>query len=107
MNEIDKRNSKILYESFGLCGCSEEVKVRDILIKVLTWANDDMMKRLDYDKLFISTGVFYILIGILTNLNFIEHGCSCRDSWITLKGRQFLVWLKHLSNDFQNDWDNC
>lgn len=76
----------ILDENFGWCGCSEEEKMLDEIRKVLDWASlEDKDKR--YQEGF--PAVYYIVAGILNNLEFIEHGTAIRYPWLTDEGKEF------------------
>jgi len=100
---MKKEYIKILYNDLGLCNCTEDKFFIATLIKYLTWAKADIKTRVSFDKFILDQGSFYIIIGILTDLNFIEHGCSIRYSWITQEGKEFLIWLKQLPDNFQDN----
>ena len=88
----------ILDDHFGNCGCSETKLLVNDLILLLENQAEEIETRVKYDKLFTSKTLFYVLAGILSDLNFIEHGTSIRCSWITKKGKEFLAQLKSYKN---------
>ena len=83
-----------LYEGFSLCGCEDLSSVIETIIKTLSWAQEPTDKRLKYTSLFKNYGVFYIIAGILDNLDLIEHGIAIRFPWITERGKALLSLLE-------------
>ena len=80
---------------FGMCGCSEFEPMQRLIIKLLEWHGADMGNRPKWDTLFNgNTGVFYIIAGIMTEADLIEHGGSIRCGWLTDKGKLLLANLK-------------
>ena len=102
MNDLPKEynplNLKaVLQSKFPYCGCFEEDEVIKSIIKLLKWCQEDIKSRISYDKLYEEVGVFYILAGLLTDIDFIEHGTSVRYPWLTEEGKKFLKALSEYS----------
>lgn len=88
-----------LYKHFGACGCSELNEIVNVLKYLLEWSAIDIDSRSAYNKLNIDVGYYYIIIGLLDQLDMLEHGCAIRVPWITEKGKQFLKGLRIFKED--------
>lgn len=85
---------RILSDKFGDCVCSEtEILINDLII-LLEHLSVDIEQRMHYSKLFKELGYYYVLTGILNDIEMIEHGTSIRFPWLTEKGKVFLNDLK-------------
>jgi hypothetical protein len=99
---------------FGGCGCSEIQPMQKTVIELLEWHSADIMTRPHYDTLFNGdSGVFYIIAGIMTDADLVEHGGSIRSGWITKTGKALLIGLKMFTADEIEDckpeeaYDGC
>jgi hypothetical protein len=88
---------KILHLHFGLCGCSDEAAMVEPIKRVLTWAATPAENKTNGETLFPeSIGCFYIIAGILSDLDYIEHGSAIRYSWLTSTGEELLTFINTL-----------
>lgn len=84
-----------LLQEFDMCGCEEEHEVLKSTKDLLAY-----FKRNDKKKVTLFTyaekycnndaGLAYILLNIIDNKGWIEHGISSRLPWLTKKGEKIL-----------------
>lgn len=86
----------LLFDKFGCCGCTEENYLIDAIKKVLVYAQDKTETR-NYANLFTELALFYIVAGILSDEDYIEHGSAIRWPWLTTKGEDLLAFLTNES----------
>ncbi len=90
----------LCYGSGFVCGCSDAWSVITVLGGLLTWFNTDQMKRENYDTLFGgNTGLFYLLSGVLDDMDLTEHGTSYRAGWLSEDGKRLLAALTSLAEE--------
>jgi len=82
------------YNHLGACGCSELDEMISTIKRVLEWHKTDIPKRDSYISVFPEElGIFYIIVGLLDNLDLVEHGTSIRWGWLTNDGKRLLEAL--------------
>jgi len=82
-----------IYNSFGICGCSQFDVIVNELKRFLTWAGAPMENRSLYITLYPRDGIFYLIAGMLDRAKLIEHGTAVRHPWLTDTGKAFLAGL--------------
>ena len=98
-----KELEDFLYEHFFWCGCFESDSAIDEILKILKWASADFASKCDYDELFNSKGVYYLIIGICDKAGLVDHGISCRCAFITDKGKDVLTSINKYHDDLFDD----
>lgn len=93
-----------LINEINICGCGTPNVCYEWLIEYLTDLDEQNWDKYDYD----SSDWKYIQIinGFLEKLDLVEHGTTCRCSWLTGKGKKVLETLKFMQKydfDFQPD----
>lgn len=88
-----------LYKDFHMCGCSDTEETIKSIRKIMEWCAMDSEKKFCGEDLYPETGVFYLLIGLLTDMDFASHGSSVRFSWLDPAGEQFLEALQKYTPD--------
>lgn len=86
---------RFLYDKLGFCGCTEFRPAILRLVELLKWVKQ--RDNIQYDKLYNSAGIYYLLIHPLEQADLIDHGVSIRVPWLTDKGEELLVALQNFS----------
>ncbi len=89
-----------LVQQLPICHCGTPKDCYNWLIEYLTDLNDKNWDKYDYND--ENWKFIQIINGFLENLDFVEHGTTCRCSWLTTKGKKLLEILKYMQ---QNDFD--
>lgn len=86
------------HDEVGICGCGNPETVailfRDVLRCAPFYEQDN---RLKLHFLLATDGLFYLVLGVLQNLDLIEHGSIIDGAWLTAKGQDVLGSLETLS----------
>ena len=92
------------YNCFGACGCSELGEMVVTIKRLLEWhAASQEDSRANYESLYGELGVFYLLSGMLENLDLADHGSSIRFPWLSGDGRRLLEALqKYLAEEIDD-----
>lgn len=87
----------VFFDDLKICGCgvpeSTGILVRDILSALPPWEHEGKLK-----ELLPTDGLFYLVLGILTNARLIEHGSNICGSWLTPRGEEVLAALTRESD---------
>ncbi len=88
-----------LYLNLGLEGTANtELYIKELL-RILDWLEtgiDADRTRCDYTMLFpSSTGLYYIMMGMMEKIDLIDFGGSIRYPWLNEKGSRFLIALQN------------
>jgi hypothetical protein len=88
---------KIIWEDLPLCGCGNPeagvALVRDLLKLAPLYEHRD-----EVDALLPTEGIYYLVLGALTEADLLEHGSGIGGSWLTPKGTWFLQALEALDD---------
>lgn len=84
---------KLIHE-LNLCGCIEEEEVFITIRGYLSWAAEPIDARVMFVERFTSLGSAYLILNMLENLGYIEHGSAIRCPWLTEKGKVLLTALR-------------
>lgn len=86
------------YNAFNACGCWELEDVIDTVHVFLEWCGSDGYTRSGYDNFYYNTGAYYLIIGLLEDVDLVDHGTSARHPWLTEDGKRFLAALATYSS---------
>ncbi len=86
----------LFFDELKICGCgvpeSVGMLIRDILAALPPWEYEGELK-----KLLPTDGLCYLVLGILTDAELIEHGGNIIGSWLTPRGEDVLESLRNES----------
>ena len=78
----------------GICGCGTPEVCYKWLKEYLTDLNTKNWGKYDYES--PDWKYIQIINGLLENLDIVEHGTTCRCSWLTEKGKKVLEALEYM-----------
>jgi hypothetical protein len=89
-----------------VCGCGTPDECYKWLIEYLTDLDKHSWDKYSYDD--DNWKLIQLINGMLEEKGFVEHGCTCRCSWLTDSGKKLLRILKYMQKynfDFNPDED--
>jgi hypothetical protein len=86
----------LFFDELKICGCgipeSIGILVRDVLAALPPWDHEGELK-----KLLPTDGLYYFVLGVLTDADLLEHGSNIVGSWLTPHGEDVLESLRRES----------
>lgn len=104
MSYLRYNNDVMLVSEIPICGCGTSGACYEWLVEYLTDLEEQNWDKYDYDS--PEWKYIQIINGFLEDLELVDHGTTCRCSWLTDKGRKVLETLKFMQKyDFEFDPD--